>query len=178
MLTDPSACGVQSSSTQGAPGYALMGEESSDAQTWQAWPTFISSQRATGTLVNLHPNLGNPKFSTLEALELLRKRVYDLASYQTRNTKKVYYRHGFLLPRKKKEGNRLLMAPISFTSSKGSNKYRPVWIARLSALKAAAARGDYLQMLCLGVRASVVAQPYMGRMVRILSGIDSLPEDA
>ena len=70
------------------------------------------------------------------------------------------------------------MAPISFTSSKGSNKYRPVWIARLSAVKAAAARGDYLQMLCLGVRASVVAQPYMGRMVRILPSIDNLPENA
>ena len=43
---------------------------------------------------------------------------------------------------------------------------------------AAAKRGDFLKMLCLGVRASVVAQPYMGRMVRILPGIDSLPEDA
>ena len=138
MLTVPSASGVQASSTQGAPGDTLMGEESSDAQTWQAWPAFISSERATGTLVNLHPNLGNPKSSTLEALELLRRRVYDLASYQTRNTKKVDYRHGFLLPRKKKEGNQLLMAPISFTSSKGSNKYRPVWIARRSAVVAAA----------------------------------------
>ena len=93
---------VQALSTQGAPGGSLVGEDSSAALKWQAWPSFISSQRATGTLVKLPPTLGNRRFSTLGALELLREHVYDLASYQTRHTKKVDYRHGCLLPRKKK----------------------------------------------------------------------------